>query len=76
MIKWKDKLIRINPTDSTLLQYSLDNGNTWNSCNGFFGGQTVQIQDLMDSNNEILATTSHGLYYSTDDYGGSWTKRY
>jgi len=74
MVKWKDKLIRINPnptSDSDKLQISADNGYNWCMIGNHWG---YQFQDLMENGDEILATTSNGLFYSRDG-GLNWNKR-
>jgi len=73
MIKWKEYLVRINPNDSTKMQFSADNGTNWNEMyvTNIGGGQ---ILDLTDNGDEILATTSKGLFY-TKDRGYNWNKR-
>ena len=76
MVKWQNKLIRINPNptnQSDKLQSSSDNGYNW--C--MVGGNHFnlgQFQDLMENGDEILATTSNGLFYSRDG-GLNWNKR-
>jgi photosystem II stability/assembly factor-like uncharacterized protein len=73
MISRGQELIRINPADSGKLEYSTDSGRNWYvrySRNDSVGSFT----DLLDQGNEILATTSKGLFYSTDS-GHNWYKR-
>ena len=67
------EIIRINPDDNEKLQYSTNDGRSWNPR---FSGQssTGQFEDLTDNGREILATTAKGLYYSTNE-GRSWNKR-
>ena len=74
MIKWKDKLIRISPTSAKKLEYSPDAGRTWYP--GYLGNQyDFEFQDLMENGNEILATTTMGLFYSNDAYANSWMRK-
>jgi len=73
MIKLGNELLRINPKDSQKLEYSTNNGSSWNT--RYSGSSsTGNFQDLTDSGKEILGTTSKGLYYSTNK-GSSWNKR-
>lgn len=66
MIRWKNELIRINPTDAKKLEYSTDTGRTWLA--RYHGNQyDFFFQDLMDNGTEILATTTMGLFRSTSD---------
>ena len=66
------ELMRINPTDNTKIQCSHDNGLNWfnRSTSDSFG----KFTDLVDNGNEILGTTSKGLYFSRDN-GNNWSKR-
>ena len=60
MISYGGELIRISPKDSKKLEYSKNNGLSWNArCGG---------------SKEILATTEKGLFYSTNK-GLSWNVR-
>jgi hypothetical protein len=40
----------------------------------YSGSSCGDFEDLTDNGKEILATTSKGIYYSTND-GRSWFKR-
>jgi len=73
MVKWQNKLVRINPNDSTQLQFTTDNGINWFMMGvGHLNGG--KIQDLMDNNDELWATTSNGLF-CTKDGGVNWSKK-
>lgn len=67
------ELIRISPKDNKRLEYSTNGGVYWNTR---FAGQSRlgTFYDLMDSGREILATTSEGLFYSTNN-GQTWQLR-
>lgn len=69
MIMHGKDLIRICPKDNTILEYSNNQGATWKAL--CFSSR--HYLDLMDSGNEILATTDIGLLYSAD--GRSWRVR-
>ena len=65
MISYGGELIRISPKDSKKLEYSKNNGLSWNArCGG--SGNYGKFIDLMDNGKEILATTEKGLFYSTN----------
>jgi photosystem II stability/assembly factor-like uncharacterized protein len=73
MINRGNELIRIDPKNSTKLEYSTDGGRYWqNRCSG--NGNVGNFQDLTENGKEILATTSNGLFYTTDE-GRYWQKR-
>ena len=72
-ISYGGELIRISPKDSKKLEYSKNNGLSWNArCGG--SGNYGKFIDLMDNGKEILATTEKGLFYSTNK-GLSWNVR-
>ena len=66
------ELIRINPGNKSKVEYSATDGRTW--VTRFSGTSCGDFLDLTDNGNEILATTSKGLYYSPND-GRTWNKR-
>ncbi len=72
MILKGKKMIRINPTTKTKIEYSTNEGRSWmaRSTSTSFGN----FSDLTDNGKEILGMTSKGLYYSTNE-GRSWMKR-
>ena len=70
MIRLRNRLIRINPNDPRELQDSESNGNSWYRLTY----QNFRFLDLMDNGSELLAETSDGLYYSTNE-GMSWYRR-
>ncbi len=72
MIKRGKELIRINPTNKTKIEYSSNDGRSWNT--RYSGSSYGEFTDLQDNGIEILGSTSKGLYYSTND-GRSWNKR-
>ena len=73
MINYASELIRISPKDSKKLEYSKNNGLSWNPrCNG--SCSYGKFMDLMDNGKELLATTEKGLFYSTNK-GLSWNIR-
>lgn len=69
MINRGAELIRINSA-KRCLEYSKDGGRYWHHrCT--FTPAVGDIEDLTENGNEILATTSKGLYYSKDE-GRYW----
>lgn len=72
MINTGKELIRICPKDARKLEYSANDGKSWNS--RFINNSCGDFHDLIDNGDELLATTSKGLYYSKSD-GKSWSKR-
>jgi len=73
MINYAGELIRISPKDSKKLEFSKNNGLSWNQrCGG--SSNYGKFIDLMDNGKEILATTEKGLFYSTNK-GLSWNLR-
>lgn len=75
MIEIDDVLIRIN-SDKGKLEYSRNDGRTWNT---LFNGSssTGEFYDLLydDQNDEVLAVTSRGIYYSRNA-GRTWNTRF
>ena len=72
LIKKGKELIRINPGNANKIEYSTNDGRSWNT--RYSGTSSGNFSDLTDNGKEILGTTSKGLYYSTND-GRSWNKR-
>jgi len=72
MINRGKELIRISPKASNKLEYSINDGKTWTV--RYSGTSCGNFQDLTDNGREILAQTSKGLYYSTNE-GRVWVKR-
>ena len=73
MISYGGEFIRISTKDSKKLEYSKNNGLSWNArCGG--SGNYGKFIDLMENGKEILATTEKGLFYSTNK-GLSWNVR-
>jgi hypothetical protein len=70
MIKLPKELLRISPKNPKELQYSTNNGLSWFRRCSF----SKDFRDLTNNGNELLATTSDGLYYSRNN-GLSWFKR-
>lgn len=73
MISRGRELIRISPKDNKRLEYSTNGGVFWTTR---FAGQSRlgAFFDLMDAGHEMLATTSEGLFYSTNN-GQTWVLR-
>ena len=73
MINMGEELLRISPKDSRKLEYSKNDGRSWIP---IFGpsSNAGEFQDLIDNGEEILATTSKGLFRSKNE-GRSWVKR-
>jgi len=72
MINMGKEIIRISPKDDKKLEYSTNDGRSWNT--RYSAGGCGEFDELTDNGKEILAQTSKGLYYSTND-GRSWNKR-
>ncbi len=72
MISKGKEIIRISPKQATNLEYSINDGRTWNT--RYSSSGCGDFHDLNDNGKEILAQTSKGLYYSTND-GKTWNKR-
>jgi hypothetical protein len=68
MLNRGSELLRISPQNSSEIQYSTNGGSNWYSR---YSGGVGNFQDLTESGNEILGTTTQGLYYSTND-GNNW----
>jgi hypothetical protein len=72
MINFGKELIRINPTNKQKIEYSTNEGRSW--LTRFSGPTYGEFNDLNVNGNEILGTTSIGLYFSTNE-GRNWKKR-
>ena len=72
MIKKGNEFIRINPKQANKIEFSTNDGRTWNS--RYSGSLCGDFVDLTDNGKEILAQTSKGLYYSSNE-GRTWNKR-
>lgn len=72
MINRGKEIIRISPKQQNKLEYSTNDGRTWNTRHS--GSSYGDFQDLTDNGKEILGQTTKGLYYSTND-GRTWNKR-
>jgi hypothetical protein len=72
MVSHKGELLRINVAKN-FIEYSSNNGKVWHRRSGQSHSMGT-LQDLMDSGDEILVTTSKGLYYSSTE-GKVWHKR-
>lgn len=74
MIGCGDEMIRISPKDNRRLEYSKNEGRTWNlrcspsSTRGAF-------LDLVGAGDELLATCEKGLFYSKNE-GRTWNLRH
>lgn len=73
MINTGDELIRISPKDSGKLEVSKNDGKNWST--RYSGGPPGDFEDLTCSGDEILATTSKGLFVSKNE-GRNWSKRH
>jgi photosystem II stability/assembly factor-like uncharacterized protein len=72
MIEVDGKLIRISPKDSHKIECSTDGGRSWSQ--RYNSSSVGDFEDLTDNGDEIIATTSKGLY-SSKDGGRSWSFR-
>jgi hypothetical protein len=72
MLNRGKELLRICPTNAEKLEYSTNDGRSWNAR---YPSGSGKFSDLTDNGKEILGTTDKGLYYSTND-GRSWNKRH
>jgi hypothetical protein len=72
MINLDKELLRICPKNSQKLEFSINDGRTWNT--RYSGSSTGDFEDLTDNGKEILGTTTKGLYYSVNN-GRTWNKR-
>lgn len=72
MINRGKELIRISPTKPHLIEVSKNGGISWipRSAGSAYGNFT----DITENGNEILGTTTKGLYVSKNS-GVSWIKR-
>ena len=70
MVTFKNEVVRICPSNAKKIEYSKNNGSTWNT--RYSGSYT--FQDLVVSGDELLAQTDKGLYYSKNG-GSTWNKR-
>ena len=68
LITLGSELIRINPQNTTRLQYSYNQGRSW--LDRYIG----RFLDLQIAGTQIIALTSKGTYYSKDS-GRTWLFR-
>lgn len=73
MISYGNELVRISPKDASIVEYSTNEGRTWNR-RGRSTSNMGDFQDLIDNGDELLAKTAKGLFYSKNN-GRSWNKR-
>jgi hypothetical protein len=71
MLNRGKELLRICPANAEKLEYSTNDGRSWNTR---YSSGSGKFSDLTDNGKEILGTTDKGLYYSTND-GRSWNRR-
>lgn len=72
IIKYRNELIRICPTDRKKLEFSTNGGIIWfTRCQNTICGE---FYDLFDNGTEILASTAKGLFFSKDA-GRTWLRR-
>ncbi|TDD74636.1 hypothetical protein [Flavobacterium caseinilyticum] len=62
MINIREKLIRINPSNSHKIEYSKTSVKSWHT--DYSGSSYGNFSDLTDNSKEVLANTSKGLFYS------------
>jgi hypothetical protein len=74
MINKGGELIRICPKQASRIEYSSNEGRTWQVRFSGTGSSSGDFLDLTDNGKEILGTTTKGLYYSTNK-GKIWMKR-
>lgn len=72
MINTGKELKRISPKKPSKLEYSTNDGRTWNT--RYSGSACGDFIDLSDNGKELLAQASKGLFYSRND-GRTWNKR-
>lgn len=72
MLILEKEMIRINPKNAARLEVSTNQGRSWTT--RYSGTSCGDFQDLANNGNEILATTSIGLFVSRNQ-GRSWSKR-
>lgn len=70
MVTFKNEVVRICPKNAKKIEYSKNNGSTWNTRYS----SSYTFQDLVVSGDELLAQTDKGLYYSKNG-GSTWNKR-
>ena len=68
MIEHKGLLFRIDPKASNRLQYSKNKGVSW-MLKMVAPSSMGEFVELLDGGDEILATTTKGLYYSKNTGG-------
>ncbi len=73
MIEHKGLLFRIDPKASNRLQYSKNKGVSW-MLKMVAPSSMGEFVELLDGGDEILATTTKGLYYSKNT-GSSFMPR-
>jgi len=70
MLVLKNELIRIAPGDPKIIEYSINKGRSWSLRYKGFSG-TGEFKDLEILEDELLAITSKGVFYSRDN-GRNW----
>ncbi|MDI6047506.1 hypothetical protein [Flavobacterium yafengii] len=71
MVSHQGELVRIN-VNKNCIEYSTNDGRSWHGRSS--KSIIFEFQDLTDNGNELLASTTKGLYYSKNK-GASWHKR-
>lgn len=71
MITYGNEFIHIN-SQKNFIEISMNSGRTWNV--RYNGTSFGDFKELNIEGKDILATTSKGLYCSTNS-GGTWNKR-
>lgn len=72
MVYQTGTLIRISPCNKNAIEISTNRGRSW--AVQFKGGSMFFFMDLVWVENELLAQTATGLYYS-NNMGKTWLKR-
>ncbi len=74
VIKKGKELIRICPTNTMKIEFSMDAGEAWKLRYMGNPASPGNFLDLEDGGKELLATTDKGTFYSKNK-GKSWLKR-
>ena len=72
LITLGSELIRINPQNTTHLQYSYNQGRSW--LDRYIGSTPGRFLDLQVAGTQIIALTAKGTYYFKDS-GRTWLFR-
>lgn len=72
MVYKEGELLRISPRSKDEIEVSTNKGRTWIS--RYKGTSCGDFIDIIWAEDELLAQTTRGLYYSTN-FGRAWLKR-